>query len=392
MGSNSSAHEVASFLKAIGDLAPEIIRHHSAIDRDRMLPAELVSRLADAGFFTLWRAHALGGPELSFNGYARIIEELSRSDASVGWCAMVTSVLSRLSGFLDEHVAREIFGDARTIVAGSINPSGKAVVVPGGYNLTGHWNYGSFIQHSEWTVANSMVLEGDTPRRDASGAPDIRFMIVPTSKVEIIDNWYVSGLKGTGSSDFKINDVFVPEDHALSAFAAKPVQPGAIFATPLITIFAASIPPVSLGIARCAIEAFAALAASKTPTGSALKLRDKPSAQAAIGRAQALVDAARSFLVDSVATVYDELAAGDTPSLHQRAIVRLAAAHAAASSAQAVDLLHDAAGATALFESSPIERCFRDVHATTQHIGTSSSNFEIGGRVLLGLEPGTQRF
>jgi alkylation response protein AidB-like acyl-CoA dehydrogenase len=126
--------------------------------------------------------------------------------------------------------------------------------------------------------------------------------------------------------------------------------------------------------------------------GSAVKLRDKPTVQADVGRAEALLGSARAFLFESVERLWDEVAAGKMPSLRQRAVVRVAAAHAAASSAQAVDLLHNAAGGTALFESNPLERCFRDVHATTRHIGTSSNNFELGGRVLLGLDPGTPRF
>jgi alkylation response protein AidB-like acyl-CoA dehydrogenase len=126
--------------------------------------------------------------------------------------------------------------------------------------------------------------------------------------------------------------------------------------------------------------------------GSAVKLRDKPTAQADVGRAEALLRSARAFLLESVEDLWNEVAVGKVPTLRQRAIVRLAAAHAAASAAQAVDLLHNAAGGSALFESNRLERCFRDVHATTQHIGTSSNNFELGGRVLLGLEPGTPRF
>lgn len=392
MASTNDSRDIAPFLQAVATLEPEIVGARGAIDRERALPAALAMSLARAGFFTLWRARAFGGPELTFRDFARVIEALSRCDGSVGWCAMVASVFSRLSGYLDADVAREIFGDASTVAAGSINPSGKAVAVPGGYRVSGHWNYGSLIKHSRWTVANSVVFDGEAPRRDAGGGPDIRFMIMPTREIEIIDNWHVSGLKGSGSSDFQISDVFVPENHALSAFAAKPIQPGTLFATPLISIFAASIPPVSLGIARCAIDAFAALAQDKAPMGSPIKLREKPTAQAAIGHAEAMLGAGRAFLFHAVDEVWNEVAVGTVPSLRQRAIVRLAAAEAAAASARAVDLLHDAAGGTALFETNPLERCFRDVHATTQHIGTSSNNFELGGRVLLGLDPGTPRF
>ena len=392
MASTTDARDGTYFLDAARALAPKIIELRGAIERERTLPHELVTTMANAGFFSMWRARALGGPELSFPDFARVIEELSRADGSVGWCTMVSVVLSRLSGYLDEKVAREIFGDAGTIVAGSVNPSGKAVAVPGGFRVSGRWSYGSFVQHSKWTAGNSIVHDGDAPRRDANGAPDIRFMFMPTKEVEILDNWYVFGLKGTGSNDFQVHDLFVAEDHALPAFTTKPTQPGTLYATPLISIFAASLPTASFGIARAAIDAFVTLAETKAPMGSTARLRDKPTAQADVGRAEALLRSARAFLFESVEELWNEAAFGRPPTLRQRAIVRLAAAHAAAASAQAVDLLYNSAGGTALFESNRLERCFRDVHATTQHIGTSANNFELGGRVLLGLDPGTPRF
>jgi alkylation response protein AidB-like acyl-CoA dehydrogenase len=160
----------------------------------------------------------------------------------------------------------------------------------------------------------------------------------------------------------------------------------------MITIFAATLPCVSIGIARAAIDAFVALAEGKTPMGASSRLRDKPMAQVDLGRAEAQLRSGRAFLVEAIEEIWSEAAAGRTPTLRQRAIARLAAAKAAEASAQAVDLLYNAAGGSALFENNPIERCFRDVHATTQHIGTQASNFELGGRVLLGLDPGTPRF
>jgi alkylation response protein AidB-like acyl-CoA dehydrogenase len=203
MASTANAPDGAHFLEAARDLAPKIIELRAAIERERTLPSELVTTMANSGFFSIWRALAFGGPELGFPDFARVIEELSRADGSVGWCTMVAVVLSRLSGYLDEKVAREIFGDTTTIVAGSINPSGKAVAVPGGFRVTGRWSYGSFIQHSKWTVGNSIVHEGDAPRRDANGAPDIRFMFMPTREVEILDNWYVSASKALAATTFR---------------------------------------------------------------------------------------------------------------------------------------------------------------------------------------------
>jgi alkylation response protein AidB-like acyl-CoA dehydrogenase len=386
------ARDAASLVQAAKDLGTQIRQHRTEIERERTLPASLVTAMTGAGSCSLWLSRAFGGPELDFTGFAQVIEELSRADGSVGWCAMVASVFSRLSGYLGSAAGAEIFRGGTARLAGSLSPTGKAVAVAGGFRVSGRWSYGSFIQHSHWAVGNSIVHDGDTPRRDSHGAPDIRFMIFPTAAAEIIDNWNVYGLRGTGSHDFQVHELFVPEHHTLSAFAARPVHPGTLYATPMITIFAASIACVSIGIARAAVEAFVALAEAKTPTGSAVRLRDKAMAQVAVGRAEALLLSGRAFLLQSVEEIWNDVSSGKTPTLRQRAVARLAAAKAAETSAQAVDLLFNAAGGSALFESSPLERCFRDVHATTQHIGTQESNYELAGRVLLGLDPGTPRF
>src|SRR5580700_8473098 len=333
--------DAEGFLKAARELTPTIRAMRADIDRQRSLPAPLAKQMADIGFFSIWLARSLGGPELSTLDFLRIIEELARADGAVGWCAMVSAGYSRLSGYLADDVAREIFGDGSTIVAGTINPTGKAVPVPGGFRVSGRWSYGSFIGHSTWTVGSSVIHDNEGPRRGPDGAPDMRLMLFPTSAVEIIDTWRVGGLRGTGSHDFHVTDLFVPDDHAIAAFTAKPVRPGTLYAAPFITVFAMAIASVPLGIARAAIEAFVALAEAKTPTGGASRLRDKASAQADVGKAEALLRSARAFLVESAHDIWNAVAAGDMPSLPQRATARLAAAQAAAASAQAVDLLYN---------------------------------------------------
>src|SRR5262249_4709871 len=159
--------------------------------------------------------------------------ELARYDGSVGWCASIAACYSRLAGYLGPDVAANIFECGRSVLAGTLNPSGKAACVAGGYRVTGRWAYGSGIGHSTWAIGNCVVQDRDKPRRDASGAPEVRLMIFPTSAAEIIDTWHVGGLRGTGSQDYRVADLFVPQDHSLEGFTPTPTIPGTLYALPM---------------------------------------------------------------------------------------------------------------------------------------------------------------
>ena len=379
-------------IRAARDLAPAINAVRDTVERQRELPPALVDALGGAGMFSLLLPMSLGGAELTVIDFVRVIEALSQTDGSVGWCASVASAYSFFAGYLRPDVARLIYDGGRTVVAGALNPSGKAFVADGGYRVTGRWSYGSGIRHSTWVVGNCVVHDRDGPRRGSDGKPEIRVMIFPTSAVEVIDTWSVSGLRGTGSHDYRVADLFVPEDHTIDYFAPQAVQTGTLYAVPAISVLAVAIAAVPLGIARSAIDEVVALAAAKTPYGSSTPLRDKPTVQADVARAEVLLGSARSYLFAMIGELWGEVAGGGAASMQRRGMLRLACAHAAQASAQAVDLVYNAAGGTAIFETGRLERCFRDVHAVTQHIATSTSNYEAGGRMLLGLDPGAPRF
>ena len=384
--------DAEGLIRAARELAPMIEAARADIERERQLPRILVEAIGDAGLFALWLPKAFGGPELNLVDYIRVIEELARADGSAAWCATVAACFSRIAGYLQPDIAREIFGSGRTVVAGTINPTGKAFAVDGGYRVTGRWAYGSGILHSAWTLGICIVHDREGPRRASSGAPDIRLTIFPTSAVEVIDTWHVSGLRGTGSHDYRVADLFVRDDHSISCFDAKPLQSGTLYAVPMITVLSIAIAAVPLGIARTAIDAAVELAQVKTPFRSSLLLRDRATFLAAVGRAEALWGSARSFLLAAVSDLWGEGSSGMAASMRQQALVRLACTQAAQSAAQAVDLMYNAGGGTSLYESSRLERCFRDVHACTQHIATSTDSYEVGGRVLLGLDPGRPQF
>jgi alkylation response protein AidB-like acyl-CoA dehydrogenase len=380
-----------ALLDAARELVPAIVCARDDIERERRLPSSLADAMRSAQLFELWLPKIFGGPELHPIDFLRVVEELSRGDGSAGWCAAVHGVYSLLAGGLSETAAREISA-GHAVIAGTINPTGRASVIDGGYRVSGRWSYGSGIAHSVWTIGNCVVQDEAGPRRSPSGAPELRFMFFPTSAVEIIDTWRVGGMRGTGSHDFRVEDLFVPEGHSMPAFVAQDTQPGTLYRMPMMSLFVFALGAVTLGIARAAIASFVELAGAKTPMGSTALLRDKSSAQADIGRAETMVRAARAFLVEAVEQQWAEIAAGQAPSLAKRAAIRLASTFAGEASVRAVDLVYAAGGGSAIYESGRIDRCFRDVHVAVQHIGLTTNNYELTGRVLLGLDPGTPRF
>src|SRR5215831_8284128 len=311
--------DVANLIKAARELEPKIEAARADIERDRQIPRALVDAIGDAGLYALWLPKAFDGPELNLVDYIRVIEELARADGSVAWCVTVAACYSRIAGYLQPDIALRIFGGGRTVVAGTINPTGKAFTVDGGYRVTGRWAYGSGILHSTWTLGNCIVHDREGPRRGSSGAPELRLVIFPTGAVEVIDTWHVSGLRGTGSHDYRVADLFVRDDHSILCFDAMPLQPGTLYAVPMITVLSVAIAAVPLGIARAAIDTAVELAQVKTPFRSSLLLRDRATFQAAVGRAEALWGSARSFLLAAVNDLWDEGSSGMAASMRQQA-------------------------------------------------------------------------
>ncbi len=380
-----------SLLHSACELAPDIAAARDEIERARRIPHALAEKLRTAGLLQLWLPRELGGPELHPAEFVEVIEALAIADGAVGWCAANAAVFSLLAGSLPETVARSIFGN-HGVVAGSVNPTGRADAVSGGFRASGRWAYASGIDHATWIIGNCIIHEDGTPRRAGVGPPEMRFLFFPRTAADVIDTWQVSGLRGTGSHDFCVEDVFVAEAFTLPAFAAGPLLSGPLYRVPPVSLFVIALASVTLGIARAAIDALVELAAAKTPMGSTTLLRDKSVVQIQTARAEAFIRAARAHLLQAISLQWNEIAGGATASLRARAAVRLATSFCAEACAGAVDLVHAAAGGSAIDEGGRIARCFRDIHAATQHIGLNSTGYETAGRVLLGLDPGTPRF
>lgn len=382
-----------ALVKKARDLGEVVRTCRDEIDAAHELPARVVSTLRESGLFRLFVPKAFGGYEVDPITFTQIIEEIAALDGSVGWVLSVGAVGGLFAGSLPESVARQIYGrDPDAIFAGGITPTGTAAVVNGGFMLSGRWAFGSGIRHANWVYGNCVVCDEGQPRLTPAGGPEARLMIFPVSDCQIHDTWHVGGLRGTGSHHFSVQDLFVPADWSLVAFSSgQASQPGLLYKYPF-SLFAAMIAAVPLGIAKRSISALIELAKAKIPVGSGSVLRDRPSAQFAVARAEGLYRSGRAFLLEALAEMEREIARCGQAGMQSRVLLRIACTQAALASTQVVDLMFEAGGGTSVYTSSPLERCFRDIHAAMQHIAVSPNSLETAGRVLFGLDPGTARF
>src|SRR5215831_16131860 len=246
----------APFIEAARALAPQIAACADESERARRLPLPLVHAMAQAGLFRLWIPRSLGGEETDPMTLVRVVEEVSRADGATGWCLAIGGEYGVFGGYLPADAAREIYGsDPLVRTAGALRPFGNAVIVDGGYRVTGRWPLGSGCQHSGWIVGGCRILDGDQPRLLPDGTPLVCLMFFPATDCEILDTWHSIGLRGTGSHDYTAADVFVPVARSLS-FREPPVEPGPLYAVPTVALFGAVLAAVPLGIARHAIGLF----------------------------------------------------------------------------------------------------------------------------------------
>jgi indole-3-acetate monooxygenase len=376
--------DTACLIAAAEGLAPLVAEHRAELAHSRDLPAPLAGALSASGLTRLWLPAELGGAELPPVDYAKVVEAVARRDGAVGWCAAIASSGTRLAGLLAPEVAARMFGPGHGTLSGAVNPAGLASEVPGGFRVSGRWSYGSFIRHSEWTLGMCRVEGAGTP-------PRLLGAIAPTREVTIHDTWDAGGLRATGSHDFEYSDIFVPAEHTfeLPGFDAVARRAGKLYALPFVTVFTVGITPVALGIARAAIDALVALAGGKAAAGTTTLLRELPSVQMDVAKAEAELRSARALLMEALETFWQ---APDPRELQVRALVRLACWNAVRASKAAVQLMFDAAGGSALDERLPFAACLRDVNAAGQHLAFAGRTMEAAGRVFLGLDAGTGRF
>ncbi len=371
-------------------IAPLIASEGDRIERERMVPANVMKALHEAKLFRLLMPKSIGGCEADPLSYMQVLEEVSAADASTGWCLGQGLGCSLAAAFVDRSVASKIFDTPDGVLAWGPPNGAKAIKTKGGYRVTGRWRFASGSPNSTWLGGHSEVCEADgSPAKDAKGRPIMRTMLFPKEDCQIHKVWDVIGLRGTGSDDYEVKDLFVPEEHTTWRDSVPDRREnGPLYNIPLLTMYGMGFSGVAQGIARTVLDEFMKLAQNKKASGMSVPLCENAVIQSQTAQATAKLLSGRAFLVKMIKEFYEAAAAGGDYSLDLRAKLRISITWSMQQAKDVVDYCYHAAGTNAIFEKNPFERRFRDMHTVTQQGQAHMTNFEFSGQALFGRTPG----
>jgi alkylation response protein AidB-like acyl-CoA dehydrogenase len=365
------------------------------------LPADVLDALHAAQMFRMLLPRSFGGGELDPASFARVVAAIAEGDASVAWCVGQNSGCSMAAAYMEPASAREVFGDSRAVVAWGfpLGPQCRAVPVEGGYRVSGTWAFASGNRHSTWLGGHCQECDANgTPLSHPDGRVRERTMLFPREQADVREVWEVVGLRGTGSDTYSVKDLFVANRHTVARdqqltadevgeAEAERREPGTLYRFSTMNLYAAGFAGVALGIARAALDAFIALATSKTPSGTRLALRDNHVIQARIALSEAKLGSAAGWLERVLDEAWREVAVSPRISFDERIRIRLASTYAIHEAREVVETAYAEAGATAIFQSNPFERRLRDINTVSQQVQGSSIHFQTVGQYFLGLTP-----
>jgi alkylation response protein AidB-like acyl-CoA dehydrogenase len=387
------AKSAADAIERARKLRPTIEAAAAEVERQRELSPELLAELHAAKMFRLLLPRSVSGEELDPVTYLQVIEELAKADGSTAWCVAQASGCSISAAYLRPEVAREIFGAPDAVLAwGPSGPNANATRVEGGYRVSGTWMFASGSRHAQWLGGHSPVVDAQGAAvLGADGKPRERTVLFPKSSAKIADVWHVVGLKGTGSDTYSVADLFVPNAYSFTREAAEDRrESGALYRFTTFQLYGVGFAGVALGLGRACLDAFIELAGVKAPKAYARLLRENAVIQAQVALCEAKLESARAFLLQILCEMWESATRGEEFTMAQRAALRLAGTYAVHQAKDVVDTVYHAAGATAIFESNPFERRFRDVHTVIQQIQAQAANFELVGQLLLGMPSGSK--
>jgi indole-3-acetate monooxygenase len=371
----------AAFVEEARKLAPLVEAEADNSEQLGTMPPAVVDALRDAGLFFLMVPKELGGAEVNAVTALAVFEELTAADASIGWSMMANASTGSFSAFLGDAAASAMFGDGPAIMAGQFAPRGQSVPEEGGFRVSGRYSFGSGSGHADWVGGGTLEMDGGAPKM-AGGMPAIRAFFVPREKVEFLGGWDVMGLVGTGSFDYAVSNELVDPDFTFSIINPQQRRGGSLYGLGVLGMTSIGHAGFSLGATRRALDEVIALAPRKQRMSHSTPVAGIERFQYELGRHSAMYRAARAFTYEAFGTVQAAIEAGDTLSLSQLATLRQATTHITHVSAAVVDFAYHWAGADGI-RPGVMQRLWRDVHASTQHIFVDDSTFTEAGKRLL---------
>ena len=371
---------------AVTRLLPLIEAEADEAEQSYHLTDRVVSEFRQAGLYALLVPRTIGGSELSFIEAMELVEQVSRADASTGWCMMVQGVMGASAGaFLSEAGARAVYPHGSNVtVAGQGVPRGYAQTVDGGYVIKGTWGYGSSIYHAEWIHSGCFITDGENMKLNEDGHPEIVLVHHPRDTIELTGNWDVLGLRGTGSYDYTVNggELFVPSETCFLFDNPVQARGGIQYGSGLVGLTTWGHTAWALGVGRRTLDELAKLARERADVFG--KLGDRTSFKQSFAEAEAKYRAARAFVYNAWGDLGDGFARDQPATAEQIALIRLAMRHLHDTISENSTFAHRATRGASL-RPGVLQRCYRDIHSGTQHILLADEITQDCGQVLLGM-------
>jgi alkylation response protein AidB-like acyl-CoA dehydrogenase len=376
---------------ALSEVAARAGERSAEIEALRRLPDDLVRDLVFAGAFRLAVPSVYGGAEVTAAELLDAIEAVAFHDGATGWCVMIANTTALGAYLLAEEHGRTIFEPPTAVTGGFAMPGGPAVLQPdGSLRVSGRWQWGSGTDHCTHIGGGVLVVDESGEPSALPDGSNVVFAFFDRADVTLLDTWHVSGLKGTASTDYEVSDAVVPAGRWVDLFAGRPpVVDGPLARLPFAGFLATGVAAVLLGLGRRAVAELVALG-EKRPSQSSKGLAERAVVQAQLAEADGLVRGGRAYLHAELDGCWQAALAGQPVADNDKRRLRLAATTAARQAARAVDLCYEAGGGTSVYETSPLQRVFRDAHVATQHAMVAPRTLEVLGRMTFGLPTDTR--
>jgi indole-3-acetate monooxygenase len=381
---------VQELLGAVERLRPSIRENASRAEFDRKMSGDVHDAMRQAGLFAMLAPRSRGGHEMHPTDCLKVLESVAHTDPAAAWNLEMNQAIACYAAWLPAAGADEVYRDGIPTIAGALFPPGQAVRVEGGWRISGQVSFGSGCHHAQWLVLPVIEMNGDQPRVDGTtGQPTPFGAFFPRAEAEILDTWHTLGMRGTGSTDYRVQNLFVPDRRTAPVCPLGQPAPGfegpLYRMWPLVSLLGEAI--ISVGIAATAVQDAVQLCRTKTPAYNATPVREQQLAQFQIGKARSRVEASRDTLYCAANAAYDDVAgSGKLLSTEAKIRIQLAACFAAEACGEAVRLVNDAVGTSSIRLEQPFERHFRDTHVLLQHSDKSSARYSSVGRLMLGLD------